>query len=243
MRIPRIYHPSPLEVSSVVTLSEDAVNHVGRVLRMSAGDKLELFDGSNQIFDAHIISVTKRSIDVQIENSAISDKESPLNLHLGQVISRGEKMEFTIQKSIELGVNIITPLISERCGVKLDAERMNKKVQQWQKIAISACEQCGRNRIPIIRHVQSLESWCIEADEGLKLNLHPRAQYSINTLPDTVTNIRLLIGPEGGLSTQEIDMTARYGFTDILLGPRVLRTETAALTAITVLQTRFGDLG
>lgn len=243
MRIPRIYHPTEIEVNSVITLSEDAVNHVGRVLRMSAGDKLELFDGTNQTFNAQIVAISKKAIDVQIQSGTVSDKESPLNLHLGQVISRGEKMEFTVQKSIELGVNTITPLLSERCGVKLDAERMGKKIQQWQKIAIAACEQCGRNRIPVIRNVQSLESWCIEADEGLKLNLHPRARYSINTLPDTTANIRLLIGPEGGLSAQEIEMTARYGFTDILLGPRVLRTETAALTAITALQTRFGDLG
>ncbi|GAB7195183.1 hypothetical protein OS31_11920 [Dickeya oryzae] len=154
-----------------------------------------------------------------------------------------KKMEFTIQKSIELGVNIITPLLSERCGVKLDGERLEKKIAQWQKIAIAACEQCGRNRIPDIRPVQTLESWCAESDNGLKLNLHPRASQHINTLPLPVSRIRLLIGPEGGLSADEIAMTATQGFTDILLGPRVLRTETTALTAITALQVRFGDLG
>ncbi len=173
----------------------------------------------------------------------IDDRESPLHIHLGQVMSRGEKMEFTIQKSIELGVNLITPLFSERCGVKLDSERLNKKLQQWQKIAIAACEQCGRNRVPEIRPAMDLEAWCAEQDEGLKLNLHPRASNSINTLPLPVERVRLLIGPEGGLSADEIAMTARYQFTDILLGPRVLRTETTALTAITALQVRFGDLG
>jgi len=243
MRIPRIYHPSTLKNEQTISLTDDVANHVGRVLRMSIGDKLELFDGSNTIFDAEIIAVSKKSVNVKINQSQFSDKESPLHLHLGQVISRGEKMEFTIQKSVELGVNVITPLLSERCGVKLDAERMNKKRQQWQKIAIAACEQCGRNQIPVINEVQSLEFWCMETDNGLKLNLHPRATHSINTLPDDIKQIRLLIGPEGGLSAQEIEMTAHYGFTDILLGPRVLRTETAALTAITALQTRFGDLG
>ena len=243
MRIPRIYHPSTLKNEQTISLTDDVANHVGRVLRMSIGDKLELFDGSNTIFDAEIIAVSKKSVNVKINQSQFSDKESPLHLHLGQVISRGEKMEFTIQKSVELGVNVITPLLSERCGVKLDAERMNKKRQQWQKIAIAACEQCGRNQIPVINEVQSLELWCMETDNGLKLNLHPRATHSINTLPDDIKQIRLLIGPEGGLSAQEIEMTAHYGFTDILLGPRVLRTETAALTAITALQTRFGDLG
>jgi 16S rRNA (uracil1498-N3)-methyltransferase len=173
----------------------------------------------------------------------LADNESPLNLHLGQVISRGEKMEFTIQKSIELGVNTITPLFSERCGVKLDGERLEKKLQQWQKIAIAACEQCGRNRIPEIRPAMQLEAWCNEQDDSLKLNLHPRASHSINTLPLPVSHVRLLIGPEGGLSAEEIAMTSGYGFTDILLGPRVLRTETTALTAITALQVRFGDLG
>lgn len=243
MRIPRIYHPSELKIDDSVILSDDAANHVGRVLRMSVGDKLELFDGTNHVFDAEITSITKKTVAATILHSEVSDKESPLNLHLGQVISRGDKMEFTIQKSIELGVNTITPLFSERCGVKLDAERMSKKIQQWRKIAIAACEQCGRNRIPTIKAALSLKEWCAQADEGLKLNLHPRAKQSINTLPGEVKNIRLLIGPEGGLTEQEIDMAAEHGFTDILLGPRVLRTETAALTVITALQTRFGDLG
>ena len=243
MRKPRIYHPAPLIVGQDVALNDDAANHVGRVLRMTAGQPVQLFDGSNQVFDAEIIRADKKSVMVNVRNSAVDDRESPLHIHLGQVMSRGEKMEFTIQKSIELGVSLITPLFSERCGVKLDAERLNKKLQQWQKIAIAACEQCGRNQVPEIRPAMDLETWCAEPDEGLKLNLHPRASASINTLPLPVERIRLLIGPEGGLSADEIVMTAQYQFTDILLGPRVLRTETTALTAITALQVRFGDLG
>jgi 16S rRNA (uracil1498-N3)-methyltransferase len=237
-----------LEYSLVIialadTLSDDAANHVGRVLRMGAGQAIQLFDGSNQVFDAEISRADKKSVQVRIVRGEIDDRESPLHIHLGQVMSRGEKMEFTIQKSIELGVSLITPLFSERCGVKLDAERLNKKLQQWQKIAIAACEQCGRNRVPEIRPAMDLEAWCAEEEQGLKLNLQPRASASINTLPLPVERVRLLIGPEGGLSADEIAMTARYQFTDILLGPRVLRTETTALTAITALQVRFGDLG
>lgn len=243
MRIPRIYHPAPLAINADIALSEDAANHVGRVLRMNVGQGLQLFDGSNQVFAANIIGVDKKSVLVRIHTCELEDRESPLDLHLGQVISRGEKMEFTIQKSIELGVNVITPLFSERCGVKLDGERLAKKHQQWQKIAIAACEQCGRNRLPEIRTAMPLEVWCAEQEHGIKLNLHPRASQSINTLPSPVEQIRLLIGPEGGLSGDEIVMTTGYGFTDILLGPRVLRTETTALTAITALQVRFGDLG
>ncbi|MBU9810353.1 16S rRNA (uracil(1498)-N(3))-methyltransferase [Rahnella perminowiae] len=243
MRIPRIYHPEILTARSEIALSEDAANHVGRVLRMQPGQAIQLFDGSNQVFEASITQVDKKSVRVSLNEGVLADNESPLNLHLGQVISRGEKMEFTIQKSIELGVNTITPLFSERCGVKLDGERLEKKLQQWQKIAIAACEQCGRNRIPEIRPAMQLEAWCGEQDDSLKLNLHPRASHSINTLPLPVSHVRLLIGPEGGLSADEIAMTSGYGFTDILLGPRVLRTETTALTAITALQVRFGDLG
>ncbi len=243
MRIPRIYHSEPLSVDSDVFLDDDAANHVGRVLRMTTGQQLELFDGTNLTFSAEITQADKKRVKVRILSGQPDDRESPLHLHLGQVMSRGEKMEFTIQKSIELGVNVITPLFSERCGVKLDAERLAKKIQQWQKIAVAACEQCGRNRMPQIREAMTLEAWCAEADSGLRLNLHPRATHSINTLPQPIERIRLLIGPEGGLSADEIAMTAEQGFTDILLGPRVLRTETTALTAITALQVRFGDLG
>ncbi|RLM28225.1 16S rRNA (uracil(1498)-N(3))-methyltransferase [Brenneria alni] len=244
MRIPRIFHPEPLPLKGgEVELSEDAASHVGRVLRMNSGQPLQLFDGSNHIFDAEIVLAGKKSVRVRVTEGKLENKESPLHLHLGQVMSRGEKMEFTIQKSIELGVNIITPLLSERCGIKLDAERLEKKVCQWRKIAIAACEQCGRNRLPEVRPATTLEEWCAEQDTALKLNLHPRATQSINTLPLPVSQVRLLIGPEGGLSSNEISMTSEHGFTDILLGPRVLRTETTALTAITALQVRFGDLG
>ena len=243
MRIPRIYHPEPLNANQLVALTDDAANHVGRVLRMGPDQLVQLFDGSNQVFEARITHADKKSVQVQVLSATEDDRESPLHLHLGQVMSRGEKMEFTIQKSIELGVNVITPLFSERCGVKLDAERLNKKIQQWQKIAIAACEQCGRNRVPEIRPAMDLADWCAEPEAGLKLNLHPRASQSINTLPLPVERVRLLIGPEGGLSREEIAMTAQHPFTDILLGPRVLRTETTALTAITALQVRFGDLG
>ena len=244
MRIPRIYHPESLEYQTQCQLSEDAANHVGRVLRMVEGEQLELFDGSNHIYPAIITESNKKSVKVNILGRELSNKESNLKIHLGQVISRGERMEFTIQKSVELGVNVITPLWSERCGVKLDGERMDKKIQQWQKIVIAACEQCGRNVVPEIRPLMKLQDWCAEYDGALKLNLHPRAQHSIKTLPMIPKDgVRLLIGSEGGLSEQEIVQTQQKGFTEILLGKRVLRTETASLAAISALQIYFGDLG
>ncbi|MCG7491794.1 MULTISPECIES: 16S rRNA (uracil(1498)-N(3))-methyltransferase [unclassified Vibrio] len=243
MRIPRIYHPQAITQLGNLNLSEDAAGHVGRVLRMKTEQQVILFDGLGAEYPAVITEVTKKAVQVEVTERIERSSESPLNLDLGQVISRGDKMEFTIQKSVELGVNTITPLISERCGVKLDQKRFDKKLSQWQKVAISACEQSGRNIVPEIRPVMSLEQWCTEEYDGLKLNLHPRARYSINTLPTPVDKIRLLIGPEGGLSSEEIEKTRHYQFEEILLGPRVLRTETAALTAITALQVRFGDLG
>ena len=243
MRIPRIFHPEPLHSHQRVQLSEDAANHVGRVLRMVNGQQVLLFDGSNQVFLSTIVEASKKHVTVETSAAELDNRESPLDIHLGQVLSRGEKMEFTIQKSIELGVNTITPLISERCGVKLDKERLEKKLSQWQKIAIAACEQCGRNRIPEIRPVMTLAEWLSEDSDALKLNLHPRASQSINRLTLPNNKVRLLIGPEGGLSAAEIEQASTDNFTDILLGPRVLRTETTALTAITALQVRFGDLG
>ena len=195
MRIPRIYHPSPLAGLDSCLLSEDAVNHVGRVLRMKEGEQITLFDGSNHIFHARLQAVEKKQIIAKIESSELDDRESPLAIHLGQVISRGDRMEFTIQKSVELGIKTITPLWSERCGVKLNDERQDKKLQQWQKIAIAACEQCGRNEIPEIRPMMKLTDWCKEQDNMLKLNLHPRAKYTIRQLPHIPPEgVRLLIG-------------------------------------------------
>lgn len=240
----RIFQHFPIPANHTFQLDDNAYNHVVRVLRMKVGEDLILFDGSNHITPATIYEISKKALIVKTGSSIKEDRESPLNIHLGQVISRGEKMEFTIQKSVELGVSEITPLISERCGVKLDAERLEKKQQQWQKIIISACEQCGRNIIPIINPVVKLETWCQNLpDHGLKLNLHPKAAGGINALSEETHKIHLLIGPEGGLSDAEIAMTHQYQFTDVLLGPRILRTETAALTIITALQVRFGDLG
>ncbi|AWK15345.1 16S rRNA (uracil(1498)-N(3))-methyltransferase [Candidatus Fukatsuia symbiotica] len=242
MHIPRIYHPVLLSAYSELSLSDSAARHVSRVLRMSVGQALYLFDGSNQVFTANIIHLDQKNVSVRLDAGKVEDRESPLKLHLGQVISRGEKMEFTIQKSVELGVNIITPLFSQRCGVKLDGERLEKKNQQWQNVAIAACEQCGRNTIPEIRAAMLLSDWCQQQSDGLKLNLNPHTGRGINSLTPSINNIRLLIGSESGLSTAEVAMTASNGFTDILLGPRVLRTETTALVAITALQLRFGDL-
>ncbi|MFT6985622.1 MAG: 16S rRNA (uracil1498-N3)-methyltransferase [Psychromonas sp.] len=241
MSNPRFYDPQTLTLSTEILLGDDATQHIN-VLRLKAGAEIILFNGSGGQYLATLSDVKKRACSALINEFQETDNESPLHLHLGQVISRGDRMEFVIQKAVELGVNEITPLISERCGVKINAERMAKKRQQWQKIAIAACEQSGRNIVPIIHATESLPIWCASTEKVTKLTLHPRAQYSISTLPAEINKIRLLIGPEGGLTDDEINLTEALNFTETLLGPRILRTETAALTAIAALQCRFGDL-
>lgn len=241
MRTPRFFDPQALTVNNEIVLGDDATQHI-RVLRLKVNATVILFNGEGGQYHATLTDVQKRSCRARIDSFQETNNESPLHLHLGQVISRGDRMEFVIQKAVELGVNEITPLISERCGVKIDAQRMHKKQLQWQKIAIAACEQSGRNHVPVIHETQDLAIWSASEDNSTKLTLHPRANLSINTLNDNISHIRLLIGPEGGLSDNEIKLTESLNFTETLLGPRVLRTETAALTAITALQCRFGDL-
>jgi 16S rRNA (uracil1498-N3)-methyltransferase len=243
MRNPRIYQQGLFTINETITLSEDAFGHAVRVLRLRAGDHIILFNGSESFqYSATLTEVSKKSAQVKINTKELVNSESPLNIHLGQGISRGDRMDFTLQKSVELGVNTITPLFTERCGVKLNAERLEKKRQQWQKIVISACEQSGRIYVPTVNEPMMLADWLKQETSALKINLHPKAQHSIMTLPIENTRVRLLVGPEGGLDDEEIAQARQCQFHDVLLGPRVLRTETAALTAITALQCRFGDL-
>ncbi len=243
----RIYQHSEFILNEIVKLSDDAFGHIVRVLRLVEGDQVALFNGyENYQYTARLVEVKKKHAKVEIISQEMLNNESPLNIHLGQGIARGDRMDFTLQKSVELGVNKITPLFTERCGVKLSSERLAKKRDQWQKIVISACEQSGRCIVPEVAEPTLLQDWLKQETKALKLNLHPKAEHSIMTLPiESSTNnqrIRLLIGPEGGLSDEEIAQANQANFEDILLGPRVLRTETAALTAITALQCRFGDL-
>lgn len=252
MRNPRIYLNQAWRIGEIITLSDDAFGHTVRVLRLKNGDALTLFNGltfnndefTDQFgeFKAELVNVTKKSAQAKIVSFVQVNNESPVNIHLGQAISRGDRMDFTLQKSVELGVNTITPLFTERCGVKLQGERLQKRIDQWQKIVISACEQSGRCTVPKVHNATTLAEWLIQNTSALKLNLHPKASHSIMNLPESNKKVRLLIGPEGGLSDNEISDAAKNEFHDVLLGPRVLRTETAALTAITALQCRYGDI-
>lgn len=244
MRTSRIYHPDSLTVDDEIELSSDASHHLGKVLRASGGESIILFNGDGFNYPARISQVNKKQVFARVQDKLANPNESNIQIHLAQVISRGDKMDLTIQKAVELGVTHITPLLSERCGVKLSAERFAKKQQQWQKIVNSACEQCGRSIVPKIADIVSLERLFLQPFEGLKLNLHPQATSGIRSLvcPDN-QQIQLLIGPEGGLSDEEISQAHHAGYQDVLMGPRVLRTETAGLAAISMLQCVLGDMG
>lgn len=243
MANPRIYQRSSFKLNETFSLSEDAFGHLVRVLRLKSGDEVTFFNGEEaKEFCATLTDVSKKKADALITQVKTVHNESPLNIHLGQGISRGDRMDFTLQKSVELGVNSITPLFTERCGVKLTGERLAKKREQWQKIVVSACEQSGRCKVPLVNEPIWLDEWLKQSTDALKLNLHPKAEHSIMSLPLENQRVRLLIGPEGGLSNEEIARANEQSFNDVLLGPRVLRTETAALTAITALQCRYGDL-
>jgi 16S rRNA (uracil1498-N3)-methyltransferase len=242
MRISRFFHPELLSVDEHIILADDATNHLANVLRAKVGQALVMFNGDGAEYSAHIIDITKRKVIVCIDTKLSLSVESPLTIHLGQGISRGDRMDWVIQKAVELGVSEITPLITERCGVKLSSDRWLKKHEQWHKLVIAACEQCGRNMLPKLNPPLEFQYWISQSTEQLRLTLHPRAETSFRHIRVSNKGVRLLIGPEGGFSEQEIYQTEESGFQTIQMGPRVLRTETAAVAAIAALQAIHGDL-
>lgn len=243
MRTIRIYHPENLAENTVTILSEQASNHLLRVLRLKPGDVLQVFNGEGGAYDAELIAAEKKRAVIKIQYFNDKERESPLTVHLGQGISRSEKMDYTIQKAVELGVTKITPLLTEFSTVKLSQDRAAKKLEHWQGIIRSACEQCGRNRVPEILPPQSLSSWLSQCDEALKLILEPQAENHLRQVNEKPASVCLLIGAEGGLSAREVKLAKSHHFNPIQLGPRVLRTETATVAALAALQAAWGDLG
>ncbi|AMO54637.1 16S rRNA methyltransferase [Endozoicomonas montiporae] len=241
MRNPRIYFPQPMNAGSAVELTDSAANHVGKVLRMKPQEPLILFDGEGSAYRGKIESISKKSVVVQLEHLIEGSAESPLSVHLGQSLSRGERMDYAIQKATEVGVTDITPLFSERCEVKLNKERQDKRLRHWQQVAISACEQCVRNRVPVIHPAMSVEDWMAQQTSELKFVLHHRTERRLDGY-EQPASVSLLIGPEGGLTADEIQRAEQSGFNALALGPRVLRTETAPVSAITLMQYLWGDL-
>ena len=242
MRNPRIYSPQPLSAGSTIELTDSAANHVGKVLRMRPEEPLILFDGEGTAVQGMIESISKKSVSVRLEHNLEGVVESPLSIHLGQTLSRGERMDYAIQKATEVGVTEITPLFSERCEVKLPKDRQEKRLRHWQQVAISACEQCGRNKVPVIHPPVSVDEWMTTQSSDLKFVLHHRTDRKLKGY-DQPTSVSLLIGPEGGLTADEIDRAEQSDFNALALGPRVLRTETAPVSAITLMQYLWGDVG
>ena len=241
MRIPRIYTPQRLISSTLIELEPEPSRHLARALRIREGDPLTLFDDRGGEYPATVTAVDKKRVQVQVGSPLSRECESALHIHMGIAISRGERMDWIIQKATELGVSSMTPLETERSGVKLRGERAQKKRRHWQQIAISACEQCGRNRLPVIQVLQPLGDWLEHTEAERKFVLHHRADN--NPLASPVpASVALLVGPEGGLDSTEILAAEDRGFTSLRLGPRVLRTETAPLAAIAILQSCWGDM-
>lgn len=241
MRVPRIFHSLPLSSASQIVLDDKAARHVGKVLRLGPGAQLRLFDGQGGEYDAIIQQAGKREVIVGVGEHHAVEAESSLHITLAQGISKGERMDYTLQKAVELGVTRIVPLTTEHSVVHLKGERREKKIDHWQGVIISACEQCGRNILPELLPMHSFDSWLAVESKGLGLLLDHRAECGVSKL-NKATDVTLLIGPEGGLSEDERSRAYSAGYTGLRLGPRVLRTETAALTALAAIQSHWGDL-
>ncbi|WP_039916037.1 16S rRNA (uracil(1498)-N(3))-methyltransferase [Cellvibrio mixtus] len=240
MRIPRIFTEQALITGELLQLEEAASHHLSKVLRMQAGRELILFNGAGGEFAAVIQDVSKKSVTVAIAEHLADNRESPLQLELAIGISRGERFEWVLQKATELGVTKITPLITERTEVKVGGDRQEKLIDRWQQIIISACEQCQRNLLPELSTPLQISDWLATVNSELRFVLHHRDSKTLpaEQKPQSVT---LLIGPEGGLSESEIAQAQAKHFNALTLGPRVLRTETAPVAAISLVQYLWGD--
>jgi len=244
MRIPRVHVAGPLRAGAEVGLPVQAGEHLVRVLRLDRGHPLRIFDGEGNEFAAEIASLAKRAVTARIVAPVESaGLESPLRITLAQGIARGEKMDWILQKATELGVARIVPLVTERTEVRLDAERSERRLSHWRAVLASACEQCGRNRLPELAAPTRLADWAatLGEDAGLRLTLDPRGRFRARDLA-IESAATLAVGPEGGLSEADIATLTQAGFTGLRLGPRILRTETAGLAAVAALQAIHGDL-
>jgi len=236
-------------IGQSIALPDAQARHVGRVMRARTGQELFLFDGCGHEVRAVVESVERRKVGVRLLESIQPIPESPLRMHLGQVVSKGDRMDYVIQKATELGVEEITPLYSEFASVRIDSERESKKLEHWRGVAISACEQCGRATVPKILPHQTLAGWVGGREETLRWILHPGESGCNGSSPfqsvsrETSTfSGALLVGPEGGFSEQEIVLAQHHGFSAHGLGPRILRTETAPVVALSLLQHAYGDI-
>jgi len=243
MRLTRVHVFEPLAPGHRHTIEGDAANHIMRVLRLRPGDPLTLFDGRGGEHTARVEGFCKDSVIVEVGDRSATAVESPLSLTLAQGVSRGERMDWVVQKATELGVTRIIPVMTERSVVRLDSKQAERKRLHWQGIGIAACEQSGRDRLPSIDTPLGLAEFLGRVDDlATRVLLSPAANLRVADLPRPRGSVVVLIGPEGGLAEAEQRAALAAGFVGVRLGPRVLRTETAAVAALTLLQHRFGDL-
>ena len=240
MRDIRLYVDQPLATGELVDLPEATARHAVTVLRLKAGDLLTLFNGQGGEYGARITALQRRQVQLAIEEFSQVDRESGLHTRLVQALGKGERTEWALRKSVELGVTEIVPLQTERTQVKLDAGKNDQRERRWRSLMIAACEQCGRTKLPLLRPTDSFTHWISGQRSGEKFILDPRAERGLR-VNTTVTEVELLIGPEGGFSDQEYDLALEHGYQPVSLGPRVLRTETAPVAALALLQAQAGD--
>jgi 16S rRNA (uracil1498-N3)-methyltransferase len=242
MRLTRCFVPPPLAAGDTRLLPEQVAAHVARVLRARAGQSLTLFDGRGGEYDATILQIDRAGVRVHVDLQRTVERESPLRVTLLQALARGERMDLIVQKATELGVAAILAWGAERSVVRLDEAGLARRCEHWRAIAISACEQCGRNQVPPIDAVADLASACARADvASLRLLLAPEADRSLVSMAGRSPGVSLIVGPEGGFSDAELALAAQQGFRCCRLGPRVLRAETAPLAALAALQAVAGD--
>ena len=242
MRVPRLHVDRPLAAGGSILLPQAAGRHVTKVLRLGPGDPLVVFDGRGGEYEAAVARVSPGAVAVEIGAYRPVDRESALAVELGQGVCRGGRMDLVVQKATELGVCAIRPVLCERTVVKLDPARAGRRIAHWRAIAVHAAQQSGRTQVPEFGGFEDLETWLSRPGAGPGIFLSPRAASPVSDLAQPEGTVRLLVGPEGGLSPGEAERIRAAGFRELRLGPRVLRTETAALVALSVLQAYWGDL-
>ena len=239
----RIFIPAPLSSGQTLALPEAAARHLVQVLRLQPGERFIVFNGEGGEFAAELLSAGKREALARIGTFDDVSRESSLQVTLAQCVSKGERMDYTLQKAVELGVSEVVPLLSARSVVRMDADRWEKRLEHWRGVIVSACEQSGRTRIPRLHPVAELAHWLPLAGTGaLKLTLAPQAPCSLRDTEHRARPVVLLVGPEGGLSADEIALAQRQDFLTVKMGPRILRTETAGVVCLANIQSLWGDL-
>ena len=240
MRISRLYVSEKLNTGQQIDLQEAAAHYLRTVLRLKKDHEVVLFNGLGGEFLCTILAVTRKRVAIRIDKSIERNVESPLNITLGLGISRGDRMDWSVQKAVELGVNNICPLMTERCVVKFKEDKKQQKLQHWKNIVQHATEQSNRTILPYFGEILSLQTW-LHKQNGLKIFLDPYAEKSIIELKPEKNKVTFLTGPEGGFSDQERQLALNAAFIPIRLGNRILRTETASLAALSAAQTLWGD--